>query len=182
MIDAIFMVIENENQRNELAEFYSEHKNRLYSIAFSKLHSKEDAEDAVQEVFSEIADKPDKFFEIPPENRLAYTDVILRNIAIDMFKKKNKVQIVELDEDVEDVRISLDNALFEEVGRDEIAEFVNSLPTKRRSVLILRCFFDLSIDEISQRLNIAPATVSKHLTLARKAVKEFVEERNKRYE
>lgn len=182
MIDAIFMVIENENQRNELAEFYSEHKNRLYSIALSKLHNKEDAEDAVQEVFSKIANKPDKFFEIPPENRLAYTNVILRNIAVDIFKRKNKIQTKELDEDIEDVHVSLENDLFDKVAHNEIAEFVNSLPTMRRSVLMLRCYFDLPIDEISQTLNIAPATVSKHLTLARKAVKEFVEERNKHYE
>ena len=141
MIDVILSTIENEEQRNELSKFYSKHKNRLYSIAYSKLHSKEDAEDAVQEVFSEIADKPEKFFEVPPNDRLAYTDIMLRNIAVDMFKRKNKVQVDELDEDIEDIRVSLENALIESIEHNEIVEFINNLPTMRRSVLMLHCFF-----------------------------------------
>lgn len=180
MFDATFSVIENEEQRNELSKFYSKHKNRLYSIAYSKLHSKEDAEDAVQELFSEIADKPEKFFEVPPDDRLAYTDVMLRNIAVDMFKRKNKVQVEELNEDIEDIHASLENTLFDGIGHSEVIEFVNHLPTMRRNVLMLHCFFDIPIKEIAQRLKIAPATASKHLALARKAVKEFVEERKNR--
>ena len=180
MFDMTFATIENEEQRNELAEFYSKHKSRLYFIALSKLHNKEEAEDAVQEVFSEIADKPEKFFEVPPDDRLAYTDVMLRNIAVDMFKKIHKVQVDELNEDIEDVRVSLENSLFDEIERNEVIEFINHLPTMRRTVLMLHSFLDIPINEIAQRLNIASATASKHLTLARKAIKEFVDERNKR--
>ncbi len=180
MIDFILSTIENEEQRNELAEFYSKHKSRLYSIALSKLHNKEDAEDAVQEVFSEIADNPKKFFDVPPDYRLAYTDVMLKNIAIDMFKRKNKVHIEELSEGIEDVGASLENTLFDGIGHSEVIEFVNRLPTMRRNVLMLHCFFDIPIIEIAQRLKIAPATASKHLTLARKAVKDFVDERKNR--
>ena len=182
MVDTTIYVIENEEQRNELKEFYLKHKNRLYSFAFSKLHNKEDAEDAVQEVFSDIAEKPEKFFKVHPKRRLAYTDVILRNIAIDMLKRKNKIQTEELNDEIEDVCVSLENNLFDKIERKRIVEFVNNLPTMRRSVLMLHCFFDLTIDDISQRLNISPATVRKHLALARKAVREFVDERNKLYE
>lgn len=178
MLSMTFATIEDNEQRNELEKFYFKHKDRLYSIALSKLHNKEDAEDAVQEVFSEIADKPEKFFDVPPEDRLAYTDVILRNIAIDIFKRKNKIQEEELNENIEDTKISLENDLIGKSERKEIVEFINNLPTKRRGVLILRCFFDLSIDEISQRMNITPDNVSKHLLLARRAVKNFIDERN----
>lgn len=69
MLNFTFSVIEDENQRNELEVFYINHKNKLYSIAFSKLHNKEDAEDAVQEVFSRISDKPDRFFNIQLEEK-----------------------------------------------------------------------------------------------------------------
>lgn len=180
MIGATFAVIENEQQRGELAEFYSKYKSRLYSIALSKLHNAQEAEDAVQEVFSQIADNPKKFFDVPPDYRLAYTDVMLKNIAIDMFKRKNKVHIEELSEDIEDVSASLENTLFDGIGHSEVIEFINNLPTMRRNVLMLHCFFDIPITEIAQRLKIAPATASKHLTLARKAVRNFVDERKNR--
>jgi len=87
MFDFTFSLIEDENQRNELAEFYLNHKNKLFAVAFSKLHNKEDAEDAVQEAFSRLSDKPDRFFNIQlEEKRIAYVNVMVRNIAIDIFK------------------------------------------------------------------------------------------------
>lgn len=182
MFEMTIAAIENEEQRNELAEFYSKHKNRLYSIALSKLHNKEDAEDAVQAVFSEIADKPEKFFEIPPDDRLAYTDVMLRNIAVDMFKKIKKVQVDELDEEIEDMTISLENNILDKISHDEIVAFMKQLPTEQKSVLLLHCYFGLTVYEVSQRLNISLVTTNRRLMLARKAIRDFIDERNANYE
>lgn len=182
MFDATFAVIENEKQRNELAEFYSKSKNRLYFIALSKLHNKEEAEDAVQEAFSRISDKPELFFDIPPEKRLAYADVMVKNISIDMFNAKNKIPSEQLSEQLEDINVSLENALFDKISRDEVIEFINKLPPLQRNVLVLRCFFDLSIDETAQRLDISLTVATKRLALARKAIRKFVEERGNNYE
>ena len=183
MFDMTFAVIENEEQRSELAEFYSKYKNRLYSIALSKLHNEEDAEDVVQDVFSRIADKPEKFFDIPPENRLAYADVIVRNIAVDMFKSKNRLKVEQLDDDTPEIgKVSLENGLFGRISRDEILKFVDGLPTTQREVLMLHCFFGLSIDDTAQRLNISLAAAKKRLMLARKTIRDFIDERSDRYE
>lgn len=90
MIDATCAVIEDEAQRNELAEFYAKYKNRFFLIANSRLNNREEAEDAVQAVFLAIADKPEGFFGVPAEKRLAYTDVMVRNTAVDMFNQKKQ--------------------------------------------------------------------------------------------
>lgn len=182
MIDTILSTMENEEQRNELAEFYSDHKQRLYYIAFSKLHNKADAEDAVQEAFSAIADKPEKFFEIPPENRLAYITVMVKNISYNMINSKNKVPMEQFNDEIEDITFSLEESLFGKISEDELLSFVDQLPTLQRNVLILNCFFDLSIDESAQRLNISLPAAKKRLMLARKAIKAFIDERNKNYE
>lgn len=50
MISAVLALLESDEQRSALAEFYARSKNRLYYIALSKLHNSADAEDAVQEV------------------------------------------------------------------------------------------------------------------------------------
>lgn len=182
MFDTTFAVIENEEQRSELAEFYHKHKGRLYSIALSKLHNQEEAEDAVQEVFTRIADKPEKFFDIPTENRPAYADVIVRNIAIDMFKGKNKVPVEPLEENIPEEAVSLENGLFGRISRDEILKFVDGLPIAQREVLMLHCFFGMSIDDTAQRLNISLDAAKKRLMLARKAIKNFIDERSGRNE
>ena len=182
MFDAAFAVIEDEKQRNELADFYLKSKDRLYFIALSKLHNNEESEDAVQEVFSRIADKPEMFFDIPSEKRLAYADVMVKNISVDMFNAKNKMPLDELCEQMENANISLENALFDQISRNEVIAFINTLPTLQRNVLVLHCFFDLSIDETAQRLSISLTSATKRLALARKAIRIFVETRRKDYE
>lgn len=182
MLDTALAVIKDEDQRSELTEFYSQNKDRFFGIAYSRLHSKDAAEDAVQEAFSEIADKPEYFFGIPKEKRLAYADVIVRNISVNMFNSKNKIQMDELDEKIEDTAISLENDLFAKISRDEILAFIDRLPTLQRSVLTLHCLFGFSVDETAQRLNISLTAANRRLTLARKAVREFVDERSKSYE
>ena len=183
MFDATFAVIENEEQRNELAALYAKYKNRLYAIARSNLNNEIDAEDAVQEVFSEIADKPEAFFGVQPEKRAAYLSSMVKKLSINMFKDKNKipkVSIDELNEDIEDSSTALENALFDKIDHDEVMQFVYKLPKMQRSVLILHCLHNLSIDETAQKLDISLSTANKHLALARKAIRAFIEGRRNR--
>lgn len=90
MVAAALAVLENEEQRNELAEFYKKHKNRFYETAFEHLHNRQDAEDALQETFLRIADKPDKFFSLSNSGQIYFVSAIIRNVSIDMFNKKIK--------------------------------------------------------------------------------------------
>lgn len=178
MIDAILSTIENEEQRNELSVFYQKYYKRLYSIALSKLHNEFDAEDAVQEVFSHIADKPEKFFKISQNKRVAYVDVMVRNISMKMFNSKSKEQIESLDNDLIIETVSLEDFLLGNISRDEIMSFIRQLPTKQRNVLILCCLLGFSIDETAVQLNISVKAASQLLRVARKAVRKFIEERN----
>lgn len=185
MIDFILSTIEDEEQRNELAALYSKYKNRLYAIAQSNLHNEIDAEDAVQEVFSEIADKPEAFLGVLSKKRPAYLCSMVKRISINMFNRKKGIPIVsieELDEEIQDFSITLENALFGKIAYDEVVQFINNLPTMQRSVLIFNCLYDLSIDETAQKLNVSLSTVNKHLMLARKAVRGFIEKGKTTYE
>lgn len=178
MIEAILSTIENDEQRNEISEFYKTYKKRLYSIALSKLHNEFDAEDAVQNAFSQIADKPEKFFEISPNKRVAYVDVMVRNISMKMFNAKSKEQIEPLDYDLYIETVSLEDFLLGKISRDEIISFIRQLPTKQRNVLILCCLLGFSIDETAEQLNISVKAASQLLTVARKTVRKFIDERN----
>ena len=92
----MFSIIDDDVQRNELEKFYKENLNCFLNIAYLKLHNKYDAEDAVQEAFSEIVRKPDNFFSVAPKNRVNFMVAVVRNISSDMFNKKNKVPLEEL--------------------------------------------------------------------------------------
>ena len=70
MIDFILSTIENEEQRSELQIFYAENYKRFVYIALQKVNDENTAEDVIQEVFSDIADKPKIFFNVPKAERI----------------------------------------------------------------------------------------------------------------
>lgn len=181
MISAALAVLESEEQRNELAIFYEQNKNRFYAIAFEHLHNNEEAEDAVQEAFFHIAHNPDKFFSLTDENQLYYMSAVVRNISVDMYNRKNKVQIVDITEDT--VLLSdcdlIENTMFDKASHTETLSFINSLPPLQRDVLVLNCLYDMSIVETAQALNISKTAVNQRLYLARKSIKRFLLERSK---
>ena len=180
MINAVLSTIENEEQRNGLAEFYTENKNRLYAIAMSRLHNRTDAEDAVQELFLRITEKPENFFNIPAHKRTAYADVIIRNISVDMFKKQireNTVSIDTLENDLSDYLSAEDIAVGNDLYMD-LVEFIRRMPEGRKSALVLRIMYKRTTAEIAEMLNISETAARKRLSDAGKQIKEFLRSRD----
>ncbi len=88
MIDFTFSTITDDVQRNELQVFYAENYKLFMYIAMQKVNDEENAADVIQEVFSDIADKPEIFFTVPKEERVTFVDILVRNTAISTFKKE----------------------------------------------------------------------------------------------
>lgn len=175
MISPALEILETEEQRNELSDFYEQYKERFYAIAFSKLHNRASAEDAVQEAFLRIADKPDKFFGIPGDKRAAFTDVIIRHIAVDMFNKSSRTG--SLDETVGNDfgDVPLEERVISSVSRDELIGFISTLSSLQRDVLELKILYGASNSEIAQKLSVSENVVRQRLFQARKAIREYLE-------
>lgn len=166
--DALAM-LKTEEERNELSEFYKENKNRLYAIAFSRLHNRESAEDAVQETFLRIAAKPERFFSISRNKRTAYADVIIRNVATDMYKAANK-SAKELPDDLCSEDIPFEDKIIGEISRSELIKIILELPPRQRDILELKAVRGLENSEIAQRLGITENDVRQRIFQARKTI------------
>ena len=181
MISGALAILKSEAQRNEMSGIYEKNKSLFLSIAYEKLQNEEETEDAVQEAFLEIADKPDIFFSLTENKQIQYMSAVVNNIAIDMFNKSIKLQTEELSEDIvyQNDENVIENSFFDKVSREEILAFTETLPEAQRTVLILSYSSGLSADEISRTLNITISSVYNRLHLARKSIKKFIDERSK---
>ena len=177
MISTVLALLETDEQRNVLSEFYQKYKNRFYAIAYSKLHGKDAAEDAVQEAFLRIVDKPENIFKIEHNKRMAYADVIVRNVSIDMFNKNNAHELEELTDDVsnENYALGLEDTVIGSVSKNELLAFILKLPVLQRDILNLKVVFELSNSEIAQKLNVSENVVRQRLYQARKSILDFLE-------
>lgn len=151
MITAALAILQTDEQRNILSDFYQTYKNRFFSIAFSKLHDRNLAEDAVQEAFSRIASKPETFFSLSHNKMLAYTDVIIRNVSVDMFRNYVMNAPEELPEYDENIPL-LEDIIVGSLQKQRLMDFI----------------------AIASQLKISENVVRQRLYQSRKAITEFL--------
>lgn len=180
MISAALAVLETDEQRNELAEFYKKNKERLYAISYSKLHNDIAAEDAVQETFLQISDKPNYFFNVALDKRRVYADVIVKNISCEMIREKLSKPVVNLDDYEDEIApdISTEDIVIDNESAHALVEFIRAMPEGKKDALLFRVLHKMSISEIARILNISEETARKRLSRAKMLIKEFLERRN----
>lgn len=179
MVSAVVSTMNDDSQRNELAEIYNKHINKFYAIAFSKLKNNQDAEDAIQEAFLDIAKNPEILFSIPVNKRAAYMNVIVLHKATNIFKKRNKIAERELDYDTCDDLLSNDSLLDEKVIGDfncgQILKFIRNMPESLLEAVYLKYNFNMNIADIAKSLGVSEDVVRKRLSRAYFKINEYRE-------
>lgn len=177
-----FTVLENDEQRRAVAAFFEENKNRFYAIAFSCLHDRAEAEDAVMEVFSIIADKPENFFSVQSGKRRAYADIITKRVSYKMIKKKQG-KPVELVADADwfasevSSEISIEDIYLGNESAEELLDFIRAMPEGKKDALLLQALYGRSTAEIAHILDISEEAARKRLSDAKKLIKDFIRDR-----
>lgn len=166
-------LIETDQEKLLIEELYNKNKQTMYNIAYSNLHNRADAEDAVHEAILRAINQIKKLSQISPDNQRAYLNVIVRNISFDMFNKK--INNLSLDEDTEiyDETVLEDQAIGN-VNYDLLVDFIRSLPQGMRDAMYLKYCLDFTNEEIEQALNISPSALRNRLFTARKRIKDYI--------
>lgn len=143
---------------------------KLYVIAYSILQNRENAEDAVQEVYARLWRMRDKLNELKSIEAFAVT--VTKNFCIDMIRAERiKVDYPHLKSDdpppenVMDARSKL----------GMITQILDTLPQKQRQVFNLRHFSDCSIEEISKMTELSEQNVRTILSRVRTLIKTKIE-------
>ena len=132
----------------------------LFRISFAMLQNRQDAEDAVQEVFLRYLAKAPSFTEA--EHEKAWLIRVTRNHCLNLRLFKARHRHVNL-QDYTDLGLSDDQA--------EILDFVRQLPMKYQIVLQLYYMEGYRGAEIAILLGISPATARKRLQKGRELLK-----------
>jgi RNA polymerase sigma-70 factor (ECF subfamily) len=149
----------------------------LYRYAFRFLSSREEAEDAVQEIFLKLWKMRDKISGF--NNIRAFMFTMTRNHCLDRLKKKRMEYI----EDRADSDAAAPSDGFEK-NMDDIENFriitgiIDELPENYRSVIQLHDIEGYGYEEITEKLNIDINNLRVILSRARKMVREKIKKKN----
>jgi RNA polymerase sigma-70 factor (ECF subfamily) len=137
---------------------------KMLRTALAITHSKQDAEDAVQDAFVKLFEKQPRF--AGREHETSWLIRVTVNLCKNHLKSSWRKNAVEL----------LDVYPAENSTQRELMEVVQSLPAKYRLVIHLFYFEGYSTKEIARLTKQKDSTVRQQLTRARQQLKQFLTE------
>jgi RNA polymerase sigma-70 factor, ECF subfamily len=97
---------------------------------------------------------------------------ILMNTCLDRIRRRHGVRLVDLDRAPE---LRGGDPFAAGLARDEIGRAISELPTEQRTVVVLRFWRDLSLEDIADRLGLPLGTVKSRLHYAMRAMRSTLE-------
>lgn len=164
----------------EIVELY---KDKIYHLAYRMLNNRHEAEDVVQETFLRVFKSLDRYD--PNQKFSTWIYRIATNLCIDRLRKRKPTY--SLDADMNDQE-GLDG--YSSIPSDDrtpeselmisetkklIYDAIESLPAKYKSVMILRYLQDLSLQEISDVLDMPVTTIKTRVHRGREFLRKKLE-------
>tara|TARA_R110002051_G_scaffold148475_4_gene221093 strand:- start:3036 stop:3545 length:510 start_codon:yes stop_codon:yes gene_type:complete len=151
-------------------------KDKLYRLAKRLLVSKEEAEDATQEILLKLWAKKKKMSNY--NNVEAFAMTMTKNFCLDRLKSKQAGNLKLVHNNYKDENTSLQSQLeaIDSVGW--VQKIMEDLPEQQKMVLQLRDVEQYELIEIGELLNMKPTAVRVALSRARKEVREKLKEKH----
>lgn len=146
----------NRKTEKILTNCITENKENVYRLAYSYVKNKEDALDIVQDsIYKAITNI--ELLKNPNAVKSWFYRIVV-NTSLDFLRRNKKVQAMEPE------MIETYSPGAEDIYTDmDLQRTLEDLPTKYRSVIVLRYFEDLKIDEVAEVLNENTNTIKTRL-------------------
>ena len=151
----------------QLTDYLVESQERFYRLAYSYLHDREEALDAVQTAVCKALEKQDSLKDAGAMRTWFYR--ILVNVCTDTLRQRKRVTLVPPE--------ALDTGSYEDPLPEDgsLARRVDALPPEVATIVKLRFYEDLSLKEISQIVDCPLSTVKTRLYAGLKKLRIAVE-------
>jgi len=126
----IFAAIQNQKYRSKLESLYKEHAPWMYKVAYRILNDEHLAQDAVQEAFVNSFRNIEKIIGTDSNKTRALFVIIVRNVAIDMYrlrKKQYNVSIEDMEGDLSELGPSVEEIIMKNEAFARVAEKIKEL-------------------------------------------------------
>ncbi|MDF2950201.1 MAG: polymerase, sigma-24 subunit, subfamily [Sedimentibacter sp.] len=148
--------MKRDNLVKQIADYIIIHKERYYRLAYSYVRNVDDALDVVQDSIYKALSSVDSLKDPDHINPWFYRIVI--NCSLDLLRKQKKVVTVD-DEFLKNCNLKV----VDKYTDIDLHRALDSLPENCRSIIILRYFEDMKLDEIAEILNENISTIKSRL-------------------
>jgi RNA polymerase sigma-70 factor (ECF subfamily) len=149
----------------ELVDFFQKYKRPAFHFALQMVGNHDDALDLTQEAFLRLHREWHK--QDPARSPVPWLYTVLRNLAIDLLRKRAVHAECDLDCDAPSARPAPDVEAMRSELSARLWEAIARLPLAQREALILKDWHGLSYGEIAQVVGASVVAVTSRLHSAR---------------
>lgn len=160
-------------EQEQFGQLISRYHSKLYYMALKILGDKDDAQDALQDVYTSAWHKRQLIYS--SDSPEAYLVSMTKNCAITMLRRKSRV--LKIDGSIISVEVSDENGIQRFENNDKLRFLLNrmkALPPDQYRVMLLRTVKGLENEEICEITGFSPENVRQLLSRARKNLKQLV--------
>lgn len=144
------------NIEKQFVDYVIKNKENHYRLAFSYVKNVDDALDVVQESIYKAISTIDTLKNTDYLKNWFYKIIV--NTSLDLLRKRKKLVVVD-----DEVLSSFDAGTFDNCEDIDLQKALDNLPVQYRSVVVLRFFEDLKIEEIAAILDENVNTIKTRL-------------------
>lgn len=145
-------------------------KDKVFRLAKRLLVSREEAEDATQEVLLKLWKHKTKIKSY--NNVEAFSMTMTKNFCYDKLKSKQSQNLKIVHTNYKDHTVALQKQLELSDSMQWVAKIIEGLPEQQKLVVQLRDIEQYDFDEIGQMLDMQPTAIRVALSRARKKIRE----------
>ncbi|MFL0353591.1 RNA polymerase sigma factor [Xanthomarina sp. GH4-25] len=145
-------------------------KDKVFRLAKRLLVSKEEAEDATQEILLKLWNNKTKIEEY--KNVEAFSMTMTKNFCLDKLKSKHAQNLKIVHSNYQDNNTSLQKQIELNDSVNWVAKIIENLPEQQKMVIQLRDIEQYDLDEIAKMLDMNNTAVRVALSRARKSIRE----------
>jgi RNA polymerase sigma factor (sigma-70 family) len=157
-------------QQSEFLNVVMPFKDKLYRLAKRLLVSREEAEDATQEILLKLWSKKESMENY--KNAEAFAMTMTKNFCLDRLKSKQAGNLKLVHSNYQEKGSQLQTQLEAKDSVSWVEKIMEELPEQQKMVLQLRDVEEYDYDEIGEMLSMQPTAVRVALSRARKTVRE----------
>ncbi|OUR93295.1 RNA polymerase subunit sigma-70 [Flavobacteriales bacterium 34_180_T64] len=145
-------------------------KDKVFRLAKRLLVSKEEAEDATQEILMKLWNNKQKIAEY--KNVEAFSMTMTKNFCLDRLKSKQAQNLKIVHSNYQDNNTSLQKQVEANDSVDWVSKIIEELPEQQKIILQLRDIEEYDFEEIAKMLDMNETAIRVSLSRARKTIRE----------
>lgn len=163
----------------------NKYRQLIYNLIYRMIRNKEDVEDLTQEAFIKAFNSLDKF-----DKQFSFSTWLFKiatNNCIDYLRKK-KLSTFSIDKDIstddDDYTFEIpdneripDKNILDTERKKILEEAIESLPSKYKSVILLRHKDEKDYEEIAKKLKLPLGTVKAHIFRGRELLNKYLKDK-----